>query len=609
MIVPMKKVSLVVFNRERSEALEKLREAGVVHLEKRGVLTADLSVLQERRARAESAQGILQPYADKKKKPLPGGDGEAIIAQTLALSDERKALQETLAAADRELSRIEKWGDFDPDGLRDLEAAGLALVPYELSGEAFDALPEEVQVLVLSRDKTLVRFLVIGAALEGEIPFGLPEKSLHEITGDISAAQERIITIDGELSALAAQGPALALTLSEIRAQIEFESAQADMETLEEIDPGKTVSWLRGYIPQEELGILKRTASENGWALLAEDPEPEDNVPTKLKNNRLVSLIYPLMSFMEITPGYNEVDISGWFLLFFSIFFGMIFGDAGYGTLLFIIGIVAVLKTKKTGVPQAIKMLLLLALTNVLWGVLTCTWFGVEPVYLPQVLKSLSLPLISNAVAAESEAAKAIVDQNLMIFCFSLALLQLGVGHVIGIVRNIRSPRLLGDLGNLGMLVGMYNVVLTLVASNDYRQIPFLPVSLYLIAGGFVLTFLFSNYENGIGQSILESLKNIISMILGIANIFSDVMSYIRLWAVGLAGASISATVNTMAGPLLGNFLIFLGIILLIFGHGLNIMLNVLSVLVHGVRLNTLEFSTHVGLSWSGTAYRPFAKR
>jgi len=86
-------------------------------------------------------------------------------------------------------------------------------------------------------------------------------------------------------------------------------------------------------------------------------------------------------------------------------------------------------------------------------------------------------------------------------------------------------------------------------------------------------------------------------------------MSYIRLWAVGLAGASIATTVNTMAGPMLGSFLVFAAIILLAAGHGLNLVLNVLSVLVHGVRLNTLEFSGHLGLTWSGTAYRPFAKK
>jgi V/A-type H+-transporting ATPase subunit I len=159
------------------------------------------------------------------------------------------------------------------------------------------------------------------------------------------------------------------------------------------------------------------------------------------------------------------------------------------------------------------------------------------------------------------------------------------------------------------MLWGMFNVVLFLVVSNKTRSFPMLPASIYLLAGGFALTFVFASYEGSIGRSILSSVKNIISVVLGITNVFSDIMSYIRLWAVGLAGASIAATVNTMAGPMLGNFLIFVAVILLVFGHGLNLILNVLSVLVHGVRLNTLEFSSHLGLTWSGTAYRPFAEK
>ena len=100
------------------------------------------------------------------------------------------------------------------------------------------------------------------------------------------------------------------------------------------------------------------------------------------------------------------------------------------------------------------------------------------------------------------------------------------------------------------------------------------------------------------------------SVLLGVVNVFSDIVSYIRLWAVGLAGAAISATVNEMAGPLLGHFLTFFFFVLLIvFGHGLNMVLNLLSVIVHGVRLNTLEFSSHLGMSWSGFKYSPFMEK
>ena len=95
---------------------------------------------------------------------------------------------------------------------------------------------------------------------------------------------------------------------------------------------------------------------------------------------------------------------------------------------------------------------------------------------------------------------------------------------------------------------------------------------------------------------------------LGVINFFSDIVSYIRLWAVALAGSAIAQTVNQMAGPMLGNFLIFFGILLLVFGHGLNMVLNALSVIVHGVRLNTLEFTSHVGMAWAGYKYKPFAE-
>ena len=140
--------------------------------------------------------------------------------------------------------------------------------------------------------------------------------------------------------------------------------------------------------------------------------------------------------------------------------------------------------------------------------------------------------------------------------------------------------------------------------------IPVGTVSIVLIGVGFLLSFVFSNYEGSIVKSILASLTNIVSVLLGVVNVFSDIVSYIRLWAVGLAGAAIAATVNELAGPLLGNFLfMIIAIVLLVFGHGLNMILNVLSVIVHGIRLNTLEFSSHLDMSWSGHKFNPFKEQ
>ncbi|MDR3277022.1 MAG: V-type ATP synthase subunit I [Treponema sp.] len=622
----MKKVSVVVMDRERKASLEKLRDLGILHLEKKAVPTGagaeTLAGLLDRKAKTETALGILRSYKAPKKVPSAALlEGDA-LAEVLALGEEKKALQEQLSWNAKERSRIEKWGNFNPQDLKILAERGVVLIPYELSGDAYGALGEDDKFCVLGRagsqampgalsslkgakSRAGVRGLAVGKPIAGETPFALPEKSLVEFDQATKVAEERLEAIEQRFIALLPAAKAIDRDLKFVNAEIEFEGARLGMDATG-ADNG--VAWLTGYAPQDTVGQIKRAAAENGWALAVDDPGTEDEVPTLLRHNKFVSLINPLTDFLEIIPGYREADISGWFLVFFTIFFGMIFGDAGYGAILLLAGLFAVAKTAKKGVPTAFKLLLLLGFSNFVWGVLTCTWFGVEPDKLPAILRTLSLPLISNATAAQSARDEAIVKQNLMIFCFSLAVIQLSIGHIIAIIKD-RSLKLLSNIGSIAMLVGMFNLVLALVVSNDYRQVPFLPPAIYLLAGGFVLTFIFANYEGSIGKSILESLKNIISTILGITNVFSDIMSYIRLWAVGLAGASISSTVNTMAGPLLGHFLVFLGVILLIFGHGLNIILNVLSVLVHAVRLNTLEFSSHVGLNWSGFAYKPFSKR
>ncbi|MDR2211712.1 MAG: V-type ATP synthase subunit I [Spirochaetaceae bacterium] len=620
MIVPMNKVTVVVMDKEKETSLEKLRELGVLHLEQKPVQSEALSRLIEKKARTEAALGLIKSLGTPgKKKNIPAApglfaEGEDRVEAVLALGEGKKNLQEQLSSLTRDRIRLEKWGDFDPGDFAYLAEKGIVLVPYELSPQDYEKHREDAAFIVLGREKTLVRVLAVGGEIAGEAPLTFPDLSLSAIDKRRGEIQGEVAKIDQRIAACLSELPEITAEYTRLLERIEFETARAGMDVLQEDQSGgedfhgRTVSWITGYMPQDRIGILKRGAAENGWAFLADEPGPDDPVPTLLKNNKFVNLLRPLTDFLEVVPGYNEVDISLWFLLFFVIFFGMIFGDAGYGALLLLGGIGGSIVTAKKGVPVGFKFLCLLGFSNFIWGVLTCSWFGIEIKYLPEGLKNISLPLISNVTSNASDYGKKIVQQNLMIFCFSLALLQLSIGHIIAIFRN-RSLKALGELGSIAMLGGMYFIILSLIASNEARQIPLYPLAVYAFAGGFLLNFIFVNYDGSIGRSALESLKNIIPVILGIANVFSDIMSYIRLWAVGLAGAAIADTVDKMAGPLLGHFLFFvLGVILLVFGHGLNIILNVLSVLVHGVRLNTLEFSGHAGVSWAGFAYRPFSK-
>ncbi|MDE7392841.1 MAG: ATPase, partial [Treponemataceae bacterium] len=370
-------------------------------------------------------------------------------------------------------------------------------------------------------------------------------------------------------------------------------------------------------VPVDDLATLQAAAKEANWGLAVGEPSEDEFVPTKLKNNRLVSVIYPLTDFLDVTPGYREFDISGWFLLFFCIFFAMIFGDACYGALITIAGLVALAKSKKGGRSLGV-LVTLLGLCTMGWGVVTCSWFGIEPEKLPPLLKDISFAPFSAAKSGSPDMA----NTNQKIFCFALALIQLSIAHLKCMVADRRSLKFFGDMGSLFMIWGMFYVVMNMVVDSvrfplgitDHTlfvcdfPLPF--ICLGVLGLGFVLNFVFANYEGSLGKSILESVKNIISVLLGVVNQFSDIVSYIRLWAVALAGAAISSTVNTMAGPMFGKMALFVfGAILLVFGHGLNMILNLLSVIVHGVRLNTLEFSQHLGMTWSGSKFRPFSDK
>lgn len=632
MIVPMKKVSLVILEKEREEALEKLRTLGVLHIENLQGNSEKLARYKEISANTLSAYSILSEIKRSKKAKkirIPSLGREETVqkcAHVIQLSDEKKALFEQIAADAAELDRFSSWGDVDPADFAFLSEKGIHFALYEIPEDKYNHLDDSVKTILVNSGKKQVRFLAFtngqgrpdGLPPEAfEVP--LPEISTTELAERITLNEKKIQEIDTEIKNSAVYIPDILELKNALSKDIEFENVYSGMGK-ETNEKETSLAWISGYVPIDSFDKLSEAAKINGWALASADPTADDSVPTKLKNNKIVSLIYPLTDFLGTVPGYNEFDISGWFLLFFTIFFGMIFGDAGYGLLLLFADIVLLIKGKVQKKPfnPGYGLLFLLSLATVVWGTVTCTWFGLDMSVIPQWLKDVSVPALSNAFTSQFDGKQSLLttDQNMQIFCFALALIQLSIAHITCIRAHIKTLKCIGDFGSLFMLWGMFYVVLAMVVSSSIfgfdkviYGIPVGTVSIALVGGGFILSFVFSNYDGNIGKSILESCKNIISVILGVVNVFSDIVSYIRLWAVGLAGAAISGTVNTMAGPMIGHASLFAAfVILLVFGHGLNIILNVLSVIVHGVRLNTLEFSSHLGMAWSGFKYEPFSE-
>lgn len=630
MIVKMKKVSLVVLNREKKESLNKLRKLGLVHLETLEGESEKLSNFKELSSETEKAISILSDVKIPKKEKiksvkLKAEDIPEKIKSIISLSEKKKSLFDLIMQDSLELQRLEKWGSVNIDDLKYLAEKNIFLYLYEIPQDKYTSIPNDLNTILVNENSKVARFILFSEEELLERPHELPAEAYSvvlprdntdNLIKDINSNKNKISEIEKELYSSLVYLDSIKSYKKILLSDIEFENIYSGMSCEEDCDEYNSLAWLSGYVPVDSFEKFKTACFENQWAYAAADPNEEDLVPTKLKNNKFVSLIYPLTDFLGTVPGYNEYDISGWFLFYFSIFFGMIFGDGGYGILLTVAVLFLMIKNLFTGKknPPLLPLGLILGISTMIWGLVTCTWFGLLPEQLPEWLKELSLRPISSAYPkAEGELS---TDQNLQIFCFSLALLQLTVAHIKGMITNRKSLKIFGELGSMLQLWGMFYIVLTLVVSSEFfaiskvvYNIPIGYVSIALIAVGFILSFIFANYDGSVIASILESLKGIITVLLGVVNIFSDIISYIRLWAVGLAGAAISNTINSMAGPMIGHAIMFVfALLLLCGGHGLNMVLNLLSVIVHGVRLNTLEFSSHLGMSWSGIKYSPFAE-
>lgn len=636
MIVPMKKVSLIIMGDKKTETLRRLRKLGILHIEAGEGSGKKLGELKER---IDLLEGALFSITEKKNKKVEAKN--ISVSEAIALSEEIAFIEEEkkqnsarVLGLEAELERISGWGDTDPSQFDELSDNGIEISLYEMPLSEYEKLSEVIRTVCAEKNKNSVKFLLIKSGAEGEnevidslkpYRFELPKKSTAEIKSENERLKAALTEADEKIASFAGFADSIKNAIRATEKEIEFEIYSTGMadENLAQDENNVTVSYFSGYVEEENLQRLKDTARENSWGLLIDDPTEEDNVPTKLKNNRLVSLIYPLTDFLGTVPGYFEYDISGWFLGFILIFFGIIFGDGVYGLLITAAAaaLIGMSVKKKKEISPAFLLVGLFGLSTILWGTVTCTWGGLPAEKLPLFLQKISVPFISNVYADKiwypfwtNGEAGLTTAQNLQIFCFSLALIQLTVAHIKVAVRNRKSIKILGDIGSILQLIGIFYVVLSFVVNARVFSfglvlggIPVGTVALIMVAVGFVMSFVFSNFEGSIAKSVLASLKNIVSVLLGVVNVFSDIVSYIRLWAVGLAGAAISATVNELASPMLGNLMfMIIAIVLLVFGHGLNMILNVLSVIVHGIRLNTLEFSSHLDMSWSGHKFRPF---
>ena len=606
MIEKMKMVYVVSSLSQKDNMLSGLKQLGVLHIAEKKSAEAKVS---ERFTKLSSVAGALREYELPKKEMkklqsvplLTGEEFESLYVKAQETLDRQTVLSQDKAAARNEIERIRPWGDFDPDGVRELKAKGIDFHFYLAPDAEYQQLreSEDISILTIGTIEKKKAIAVLGT-LPNETTaaeFTLPEKGIDKL-------KDKITECDRELDECK-------VILQDVaRYKESFNKAMLDAQNAENYSAvGQTMEnddafiWLSGYLPESCVETFQKGASENGWAYAMDDVADDDEkVPTRVKFSKVSVLIKPIYDLLGILPGYRESDISLWFFLFFTLFFAMIIGDAGYGCLILIGTLAYVIKTKKKN--TATFLLFILSSATIIWGAITGTWFGLEQAMNVPFLKALVVPNFSNY--PELFGVSTSDQQNMIMkFSFSIGAIQMSLGTLIAIKRKLSEKNLswIADLGWLIAVCAMYMLALYLIIGEN---IPVKPV-FGLIGVAFVLVVIFGEMGPGktFGQGLKAGLGSAFTQFLNTISCLGNVMSYIRLFAVGMAGLAISQSFNNIAASL-GGPLVILAVVIVLFGHALNLVMCFLSVAVHGVRLNVLEFSGQVGLEWSGIPYEPF---
>jgi V/A-type H+-transporting ATPase subunit I len=563
----------------RDVTLDALRDLGVLHLSH--IRAPGGETVEKARAHQQYVARVLE-VLPKKAAVRPSGRPAAEIVENIwDLIHRRQALTEALAALKYERDRIAPFGSFDPESVARLARSGIQVRLYQAGPKQAVEAPEGAVLHLLRSDNTGRYFAVISRApvevAAREVR--LPVLSLDDLQREMDDTAAALADCGTQFEAYAGDHAAVAAIVAEADDALRYAEARAGM------GASAPVSYLRGYCPADAVARIRHAAAQGGWGLIVEDPEPGEVVPTLIRNPRWLRPIETIYEAFGILPGYEEVDVSAVFLVFLSVFFAMIVGDAGYGAVF--LGLTLWARKKfPNGPARAFSFMKIMSVCTIIWGVMTGSYFFI-PV-LPTVFTRMKVAWLSD-------------EDHVKHLAFLLGAIHLTIAHAWSAARMLNSPKAIAQAGWIAVTWTMFFAAGTMVLGRPFPGWVG-PVG----AAGVLAVVLFMTPI----RDFKNEWFNHVLLPLTIVSNFIDIVSYIRLYAVGVAGAAIATSFASMAlsgVDSLGSGLVAAAI--LFAAHALNIVLSALGVLVHGVRLNVLEFTNHIGMQWSGSAYQPFARR
>ena len=661
MITPMKKHTFLVFHREYMEFLEQLGALGVLHVIGRGEEERDdhLDEMEARLARIHDALDLLQT-AQKERGEVPrvhprAVDADDIVREVERMEEEIDLLKHQIEEIRKEKEKFEPWGNYDPGVIRSLEQSGTIPWLMKCPARQYDPAWEEREDLYLiNKEGGHVYMLLLAKpgvepGIEAEY-HRLPERSIQEITAELENREREKDALTEKLAGMARTVPKL---LNETIRQLESEISLMQVFQETRKASGDTLMILEGWVPEKSEKRVSELAAEMHAVNLITSPDEGEQPPVELRNGRFSRLFEPISKLFDL-PSYGEMDLTPYFAPFFMLFFGFCLGDAGYGVFFILFATILKFRVKKEFKP-ILSLTQYLGVATILFGLLSGTFFGVNLIDSGYTLTSESMEKIGaeelpagviadlrsvegtyfesredfneavgSAIGKEAmerydatilksaEAGIPLVGRfrHLMqdsLSMFYLALLIGGVQIIFGIfIRIFNITRQKGFKYALSTL-GWFTLILALIL--NYTGLLTGPSGRYLFFGllgiSGILIFFLNNPGKNIFAQVGAGIWDSYGMLTGI---FGDLLSYIRLFALGISSAILGFVFNDISLQLLNipyvGWLLFL--VLLLAGHSINLFLATLGGFIHPMRLTFVEFYKNAGFQGGGKKYHPF---
>ncbi|UCD28401.1 MAG: hypothetical protein JSV03_15160 [Planctomycetota bacterium] len=583
MIVEMRKVYIVARNPDSDRLLNCIRDLGVMHLspvEPAKAVPDEKTITRIKNI--EHALQVLSNIAAEDQAPDISVDQ---AAQTILDIQRRLAeRQSRLVALHRELEQLRIWGNVELTQFEQLHKAGLDVqffsVPTKEVGE-IDA--ECVEVISnLPAKRSLVA--VIDRRGQPRFPesaqtIPLPQRDAPSIRAEAAEIDSAIKNDADYLSRLAGMTDKMKAEHTKLLQQADYIIA------LRGASDSEHLFAVQGWVPAEKGESLTAglAGADIDAAVRILDPDPDDQPPTLVRYPSWTKPIEGLFKILGSVAGYREFDVSASFMIALPIFAAMLISDGGYGIILFMVPLLLYKKVSNMFGRQFTHLLIVVGAVSLIWGLLCGSFFGTV-LYAPPIPVDLS------------RQSRVLV----MKLSFVLGAIHLSIAQIWRAVALYPNLRFLNRLGWALFIWGMLGVVLFFVLASPMGWNTPWP---YFLVIGAALVIVFACPSRKIHKMLGLGIAD---FPLSALSAFSDVISYVRLMAVGLASSVLATNFNQMALDT-GTWPLMLVILLL--GHGLNIGLALIALFAHGVRLNMLEFSSNLGMQWTGYPYNPFLKR